>query len=671
MCVMNKSCMPLKDWKSDWKHQLSNGVYAVREGEYVRIGNHWLERVFRVSHDVVRTVQLVNKVSGREPPSQEGHEFVLELVGAVSGEVSTQDCELTGIALSSGDDQGVRVEFHLRSRRQADMRVDLVVETYPERRYQRKWLTVHWVGPGSVRLDRVHVEAIRFGWWFHENPSHFGYGQPVFVSDLFLGLEYPGAETHPFWLRHHPGCSLERPYDTKKAVWGVAASRDQVRGAFFEDYLDTLAPSRPTPFVIYNLIGAGTPEDKLLCRWVKIIGHEARQAGFAVDSFAVDAPWHDQSSIWQPAPLQFPERFRNLNAAIRSVDGKLGLWMSLCGSTLDTRWGELLGVEVAKREDRGDEQACDHVEGHYCLSGPKYRGQLKAMLERYLREDGCNYFKFDYNVFGGCSDPSHGHSVGRAAKDADIDACIDILQHVKRIAPDTRIAITTGLWLSPWWLCYADFVWMGGDDVGTTEEVPCLTPHDSAMTYRDAILYQDLRIDRCVFPSAAIMTHGFWVPRGTPYPQFQDDAVMTIGRGIAKWEILTSPQEMDAERYAFLGRLIRWGKANWDILSRTEMILGNPQKGETYGYRHVGKGASVLFLRNPAIASQRVSLSDEQIGLASGHTEVKTFGIYPARKEFEWSPNGKQRVVVDLTGCSCACLAVIWDNTLISRLSAL
>jgi hypothetical protein len=664
-----KTCTPLKDWKSDWSHQLSHGVYAARRGEYVRIGNRWLERVFRVSRDVLRTVQLVNKVSGREPPSQEGHEFTLELAGAVSGEVSAQDFELTGIALSSGDDQGLRVDFHLRGRRHAGLRVNLVVETYPEYKYQRKWLTVHWTGLGSVSLNRADIEVIRFGWWYHENPSHHGYGQPVFVSDLFLGLEYPGAETHPFWLRHHPGCSLERPYETKKAVWGVAPGRDHVRRAFFEDYLDTIVPMRPRPFVIYNLIGAGIPEDKLLCRSVEAIGREARKADFAIDAFAIDAPWHDQSSIWQPAPLQFPERFRNLNAAIRSVDGKIGLWMSLCGSTLDTRWGEILGVEVAKRENRGEEQACDHVEGHYCLSGPKYRGQLKVMLERYLRDDGCSYFKFDYNVFGGCIDPTHGHPVGRAAKDADIDACIDILQHVKKIAPDTRIAITTGLWLSPWWLCYTDFVWMGGNDVGTTQEVPCLTPHDSAMTYRDAVLYQDLQVDRCVFPSAAIMTHGFWVPRGTPYPQFQDDAVMTIGRGIAKWEILTSPQEMDARRYAFLGRVIRWGKANWGILSQTEMILGNPRKGEVYGYRHIGEGAILLFLRNPAIQSRTVTLSIDQIGLATEHVGTKAFAIYPAREEMEWSLGDGRQFSVEVPGCRCLCLGFVWNDAVASRVS--
>ena len=35
--------------------------------DYVRLGNEYLERVFRVSDGVVRTAELLNKVGGRSP----------------------------------------------------------------------------------------------------------------------------------------------------------------------------------------------------------------------------------------------------------------------------------------------------------------------------------------------------------------------------------------------------------------------------------------------------------------------------------------------------------------------------------------------------------------------------------------------------------------------------
>jgi hypothetical protein len=113
-------------------------------------------------------------------------------------------------------------------------------------------------------------------------------------------------------------------------------------------------------------------------------------------------------------------------------------------------------------------------------------------------------------------------------------------------------------------------------------KVPSLTPHDSAMTYRDSVLYDDFRVKEYVFPFSGVMTHGFWVLDGTLFPQFKDDCLMTIGSGIGDWEILTSPQNMDTKRHEFLSRAIRWGKANWGILSDTKMILGDPGRGEVY-----------------------------------------------------------------------------------------
>jgi hypothetical protein len=72
-----------------------------------------------------------------------------------------------------------------------------------------------------------------------------------------------------------------------------------------------------------------------------------------------------------------------------------------------------------------------------------------------------NNLKFDYNAFG-CDVATHGHPVGRAGKDAQVDAYIDMLKYVKSLSPRVHIAITTGMWLSPWRTLYADWVWLGG-----------------------------------------------------------------------------------------------------------------------------------------------------------------------------------------------------------------
>jgi len=67
--------------------------------------------------------------------------------------------------------------------------------------------------------------------------------------------------------------------------------------------------------------------------------------------------------------------------------------------------------------------------------------------------------------------------------------------------PKVFLNITTSIWLSPWWLRYADTVWMGGADSGYLPSVPTLAPRQSAVSYRDSVLYDDFVTHKAQFPS--------------------------------------------------------------------------------------------------------------------------------------------------------------------------
>ena len=151
-----------------------------------------------------------------------------------------------------------------------------------------------------------------------------------------------------------------------------------------------------------------------------------------------------------------------------------------------------------------------------------------------MLRDRVNHFKFDYNTFD-CQDPAHGHPIGRAGKDAQIDAYIDILKYVRSVRPDVHFAITSGMWL-------------GGNDLGWTEKVKSLNPYEDRITYRDGILYEDFRQKRYAFPFASVMTHGFWTESGAPLTAFENDTLLTVGRGITQYEILTRPQDLDDKK---------------------------------------------------------------------------------------------------------------------------
>ena len=212
---------------------------------------------------------------------------------------------------------------------------------------------------------------------------------------------------------------------------------------------------------------------------------------------------------------------------------------------------------------------------------------VKQVLGEYVTKNKVNYLKCDYLVFA-CEDPSHGHGIGPAGREAQIDGLMDIFRHVKTPRPRLPYRHNHRRVAEPLVAAVADYIWLGGSDGGELKEVKNLTPQDSGISYRDSIMYEDFMDKQYAFPYWGLMTHGFWEWGGPSFEKFQDDVMMVIARGIAKYEILNSPSTMDDKRFAFLGKAIRWGKANWDILADTRMILGDPRKAEVYGYSHVG-----------------------------------------------------------------------------------
>jgi len=619
----------VENWQADWKIQIPGGAYASREGATIRIGNAYLERIYRIVHESCVTAQLVNKVSQRNPGVQTSNEFALKLGGSMSGEFTAADFKLTDIASSDDDKGALRIIFSYRHRTNEDLLAKVTIETYPDRRYQHKWVTVDYTGHGDVTVEQIDVERTGgLGWWYIDNPSHFGPGQPLFVADLFMALESPAGETDANVIRHFPGRSAKGGLLSKPAVWGVARDHDALRQAFFDDYFYTLpGVKRAQPFVIWNLIGVGLPEEKLYTKAVDGIAASAKAAGIKIDCYAMDDPWADMSSIWQPDPARFPNGLDAFATKLQSMDSRLGLWLCLMGSGLDTHWGAPMGLETTTVADRT-------VPGRYCMAGPKYKAKIIQVLTDYVRNQKVNYFKLDYNTFT-CDVPTHGHPVGQAGREAQIDAYCEILDAVKAVNPDCKVAITTGAWLSPWWIPHADYVWLGGNDVESAK-LRNLTPQDSNTSGRDVMMYDDFVRNHFVFPNVNLMMHGFWENSGASFAKWQDDVMMTLGRGIAKWEILNSPASMDEKRWAFLSRAMKWARTNWDLLSNTQMILGDPGKGEVYGYAHTGKDAAIIVLRNPDIESKEIALSwsDMRIRPGSGWSQARE--IYPAERELDW-----------------------------------
>ena len=624
-------------------------VYVKETEDALSIGNDALERGVSIRDNVARTVYLANKLDGKEE-FFESVEFELGLED--DKKLTTLDFTYVKHWVEGLDGRGKRLTIRLKKE---GLSLDLVYELFEDDFFMRKYLVIGMTNNAACTINHIDVERLggEAFLWRRDILTPEGLGQPIFIGNMFFGLEYPGAENTfpPIRLRHYPGAEITSRLQSKKAVFGVAP-KGKVADWFLYRYLPRIRIRPARPFVIYNAWHHGLNLNaRMLIDDVEFLKKTFYEKhNLSLDSFALDHGWFDYTSIWGIDRRKFPEGFQTLIRKLTELQTHLGLWISLPGYVLNTFWGKKRGLEVIKEEE---------LSGCYCIAGPRYRAELKEALGYYVKEMKVNYFKCDYNHFD-CQNPDHGHPIGRAAKDAIIDAYIDVLEFLNACNPNIFLAMTSGAFLSPWWLMYVDSLWLGGSDWDKLSELRSPYPRDQAESYRDKIMHDDYVKKKYQFPASALMTHGIVKAKedilgeGEPLQKFYDHVMLTLCRGISKWEMLIVPQMLTDSEWNFLAEAFKWAKRNWNILSKTKMFGGDPEKGETYGYAHFQGETGIICLRNPAVETKRAEVQlDEGLGLEEGETK-KSYSvkvIYPYEMSLEETYHYGKRVEFEVKGC--------------------
>jgi hypothetical protein len=409
------------------------------------------------------------------------------------------------------------------------------------------------------------------------------------------------------------------PLTSEKGVLGVAPSATALERRFL-DYVDGIKVRGTRPFLLYNSwydlrhpTRVKRPAEVMdqasaLLRIDQFKRTLTDTYGVTLNAFVLDDGWDNTSSIWKIDTTTFPARFTPLSEALKPQGTVLGLWASpFCGydaRTLRVTWGAAHGYEKT-----GD---------FLCFAGARYKEEFKKKMVEYTRDYHVGYFKWDGFLLA-CNEPDHGHLPGVYSRTALIATFRDMMSAVREVNPDIFINITVGSWLSPWWLMYADCVWMQGEDYAYAEEVPSMTPRDKAITYRDAVLWGDFQKQRLIFPVASMMTHGIIKGqlnllggKNESLESFSNEVMMYFGRGVMMWELYVSPDVLSPSEWNAIASSVKWAEGNKDVLSRTSMILGNPLLREPYGYAHITPAKGILLLRNPHVdpANVSVMLSD-------------------------------------------------------------
>jgi hypothetical protein len=490
-----------------------------------------------------------------------------------------------------------------------------------------------------------------------------GFGQPLALGKdgggVFFGLEYPTSENslRPVGIgKVNIRCGQEMGdrigTSWMESEWVVEGlSPDEQVKLWFWEYLDRIRVAPLKPYLLYNSwYDVRAPEivkgpaqvmnEENLLRIIESFQKEmVEKRGIKLDAFVLDDGWDVYKSDWALSKEQFPRGLTPLKKALERMGTALGMWFGPIGGYSNRSWrvGWMHdhGYEVTRAQEQEDKP--EEIRGQLCLAGKNYCQLFKKRVVDLVRNDGVGYYKWDGIQFS-CSTPDHGHPVGIYSRRAVMESVIDLCRSVRTENPDIFLNITSGTWLSPWWVKYANMIWMQGYDYGYAD-VPSISRRDGAITYRDYVLFDDLKKNDFWFPVANLMTHG--IIKGhlqklggedESLDKFTDNALLYFARGVSMWELYISPDLLTEGEWNALAKSIQWAKDRFEILRSTEMIGGDPGKRKAYGYVHFSENRGIIAARNPFIEPQslRVILSPS-LGLDPEASSLVLERVYPTR----------------------------------------
>lgn len=629
--------------------------YINEENSTLKIGNQFIERTITIGNNKAVTSELINKLSGKHY-SLSSNEFSLEIVFAGFGpapgknqngenpsSITANNFQFKNYTiLNDSEDSKTLVLKYSMSDYLYSFNLNVYYKVLDSEPYIRKWIEISDSSEGIHFLNRLNVEDFEF---IDPKFSHGEFGQPVFNNDIFLAVEYPAVENFIDGNHLKIGYIVGEKITKNKiisypSIIGVSPTTEKLEHRFMS-YVDSIKVKGTRPFLLYNswydlrnpAIAEGPEsimnEKNVLERIESFKKYMYEKHDIRLDAFVLDDGWDNYNSIWEIDTGHLPHKFTPFLNPLKEMNTSLGIWASpFCGySNRDMRvkWGS----------EHGYEKTGDFL----CFAGKNYKDQFEKKMIEYTKEFNMGYFKWDGFLLA-CNEPDHGHLPGVYSRKNLIATYIHMMQSVRKINPEIFINITVGSWLSPWWLKYADCIWMQGEDYAYAEDVPSSNPREKSITYRDAVLWDNFQNQKLLFPMSSLMTHGiikgrlnFLGGKNEALDSFTNEVMMYFGRGVMMWELYVSPDLLSDSEWDAISYSLKWAKHNKDILSRTKMILGNPLKREPYGYVHLTKDKGIILLRNPFVDAKKVKFTlDESIGEMSIGKEYFVKLVYPYQK---------------------------------------
>ncbi len=476
-----------------------------------------------------------------------------------------------------------------------------------------------------------------------------GYGQPIGIisnaKGLFFAIEYPTATNI---VKENDNNTIincfeyigekigEKPVFSDWSVIGITPDKDLKK--WFFKYLNDIRVVKLRPYLLYNTWY--DLEAPVMVKNKKNILNEENifriynlfkkimfeKYNIKLNAFVIDDGWDIYKSDWKIDKNRFPNSMGYISERLRKDNVNLGIWFGPIGGYSHRGW------RIEWMKENGYETVGDEL----CFGGKNYYELLEKRILDFVKKDKIGYFKWDGFQFS-CSEPDHGHPIGIFSRRYILENLIKLSNKTRKLNKNIYLNITSGTWLSPWWLKIADQIWMQGYDYGYAG-VPSISQRDMAMTYRDYVLYEDFIKHNLWFPISNLMTHG--IIKGDlqnlggkkePIDKFTNNVAFYFARGITMYELYITPDLLTENEWDSIAKSIKWAKENFDILSNyTEMIGKNPGEKSPYGFIHFKKDKGIIAIRNPYVNEENIEIElKTEYDLSKNAKELVVERIYP------------------------------------------
>jgi hypothetical protein len=258
-----------------------------------------------------------------------------------------------------------------------------------------------------------------------------------------------------------------------------------------------------------------------------------------------------------------------------------------------------------------------------------------TMLERrfceLISKIGAVHFKIDWD--NECATnptlkkqyPTRNH-----IRQASLNVMFAIDKAMRKQSPG--IITRNGWWTSPWWLCHANHLWLSDSGDSEYTSFPSKSQRDSSTTHRDIMYYNILRRDKSAIPLDCFDNHEFPDAMRNPFveePGLWSNALwMSFMRGSTYLAYTIQPEKLEEWQVDSFRRIMTFCRKNAShiFVRNGRMILGNPNKGETYGFIQPGIDESWCIIRNPSPVPQIVKFNS---GAIADHTVKTIYQFYP------------------------------------------